>query len=81
MGILDYPTIAGSDAIGALSTSYLCRLASKYAESNPYVKRIAERCKNGQKSDRERPDSETHSGSGAGESESSRGSGAGQQGR
>ncbi len=78
MGILDYPTIAGSDAIGALSAKYFCSLAAKYADSHPYVKRIAERCKNGKKDDSEGPDSEAHSGSGAGESKSSSGSGAGQ---
>lgn len=78
MGILDYPDIAGTDAIRALSRSYICSLASKYVDSQTYVKRIDERCKNGKKGDSERPDREAHRGSGAGESESSRGSGAGQ---
>jgi len=78
MGILDYPDIAGADAIRALSRSYICSLASKYADSHPYVKRIDKRCKNGKKGDSQGPDREAHRGSGAGESESSGGSGAGQ---
>ncbi|KAI9872706.1 MAG: hypothetical protein M1830_001271 [Pleopsidium flavum] len=56
MGILDYPSIAGSDALGALSAKYFCSLAAKYADIHPYVQRIAERCKNGKKGDNEGPD-------------------------
>ena len=79
MGILDYPDIAGADAIRALTRSYVCTLASKYAESHPFVKRIDERCKNnGKKGDSKGSDCEAHRGSGAGESQSSRGSGAGE---
>lgn len=79
MGSLDAIEIAAAEAFRNITRDYACKLASKYAESYQFAKRIDERCKNnGKKDHREGPDREAHSGSGPGESESSRGSGPGQ---
>lgn len=78
MGILDTPSIEGTYALGAITSKYFCSLAAKYSDSHPYIKRIAERCKNGKEGDIKGSDSKDHSGSGTGESESSGGAGTGQ---
>jgi hypothetical protein len=76
LGIIGPPTAEG----GFRSNPYyICKLASKYAESNQLMKWIDDRCKNnGKKGDGDGSDREAHRGSGPGESQSSRGPGSGQ---